>query len=94
MVLTATYDTDIPFGMEVPQGHRNEFIQRDKSDHPSFQDGRQFTMLNVQTCLVWGPNKVEKHQRCPLLLYQGWPLICQYQISPQIQHGCHPSPHV
>ena len=50
MVLTATYDTDIPFGMEVPQGHRNEFIQRDKSDHPFFQDGRQSTMLNVQTC--------------------------------------------
>ena len=36
--------------MEVPQGHRNEFIQRDKSDHPLFQDGRLFTMLTVQTC--------------------------------------------
>ena len=60
-VLTATYDTDIPFGMEVPQGHRNEFIKRDKSDHPLFQDGRLFTMLTVQICLVWGPKKVEKH---------------------------------
>ena len=51
-----------------------------------------FTMFNVQICLVWPPNKVEKHWRCHFLLYQGCPLICQNQILPQIQHGCQASP--
>ena len=51
-------------------------------------------MLYVQTCLVRGPNKVEKHQRCHFQLYQGCRLICRNQISPQIQHGCQPCPHV
>ena len=58
------------------------------------QDGRQFTILNVQTCLVWGPNKVQKHRRCHFQLYQGCRLICQNQISPQIQHGCQLCPQV
>ena len=59
-----------------------------------FQDGRQFTMLYVQTCLVRGPNKVEEHRRCHFQLHQGCRLICRNQISLQIQHGCQPCPHV
>ena len=59
-----------------------------------FQDGRQFTMLYVQTCLVRGPNKVEDHRRCHFQLHQGCRLICRNQISPQIKHGCQLCPHV
>ena len=59
-----------------------------------FQDGRQFTMLYVQTCLVRGPNKVEEHRRCHFQLHQGCRLICRNQISPQIKHGCQLCPHV
>ena len=90
----ANHDKSPIFGTFALQEVLIKFVRWALAKMTQIQDGRQFTRLYVQTCLVWGPNTVKKHWRCHFQLYQGCRLICRNQISPQIQHGCQPCPHV
>ena len=40
LILTSNHDTKVPFGMNVPLGHRNIFIQR-HTLYLKIQDGRR-----------------------------------------------------